>query len=173
VLVKRGYEKATTNRIAEAAGVSIGSLYQYFPNKQALVAALVDHHLDEMLAVISTALVEVANVPLPEAAAIVVDAMLEAHRLDPALHKVLVEQVPAVGRMARVRALNAELEVLALTFLQTRASEIRRPNLELAAFVLVRAVDAVTQSACAQERDLGPEFAAEIVDLMIRYIAKT
>jgi AcrR family transcriptional regulator len=40
VLVDEGYERATTNRIAERAGVSIGSLYQYFPNRDALVGAL-------------------------------------------------------------------------------------------------------------------------------------
>lgn len=37
VLVRDGYQKATTNRIAERAGVSVGTLYQYFPNKDALV----------------------------------------------------------------------------------------------------------------------------------------
>jgi AcrR family transcriptional regulator len=44
VLVKQGYDRASTNRIAATAGVSIGSLYQYFPNKEALVAALVARH---------------------------------------------------------------------------------------------------------------------------------
>src|SRR5229473_2510951 len=41
VLTKAGYDRASTNRIAATAGVSVGSLYQYFPNKEALVAALV------------------------------------------------------------------------------------------------------------------------------------
>jgi AcrR family transcriptional regulator len=40
VLVEEGYDRATTNRIAERAGVSIGSLYQYFPNRDALLGAL-------------------------------------------------------------------------------------------------------------------------------------
>jgi AcrR family transcriptional regulator len=40
LLVDEGYEQATTNRIAERAGVSIGSLYQYFPNREAVVAAV-------------------------------------------------------------------------------------------------------------------------------------
>ena len=44
VLVKEGYDKATTNRIAAVAGVSIGSLYQYFPGKEALVAAVIERH---------------------------------------------------------------------------------------------------------------------------------
>ena len=46
VLIEDGYDRASTNRIAQAAGVSIGSLYQYFPSKEALVAALVEEHFD-------------------------------------------------------------------------------------------------------------------------------
>src|SRR3954466_5834980 len=48
VLVEEGYDRASTNRIAQAAGVSIGSLYQYFPSKEALVAALVESHVERM-----------------------------------------------------------------------------------------------------------------------------
>ena len=44
VLTREGYDRASTNRIAAKAGVSVGSLYQYFPNKEALVAALVARH---------------------------------------------------------------------------------------------------------------------------------
>jgi AcrR family transcriptional regulator len=43
---ERGYRATTTNHVAEAAGVSIGSLYQYFPNKDALLVALAEHHID-------------------------------------------------------------------------------------------------------------------------------
>jgi AcrR family transcriptional regulator len=42
VLMKDGYDRASTNKIAAVAGVSIGSLYQYFPSKEALVAAVID-----------------------------------------------------------------------------------------------------------------------------------
>jgi len=44
ILKTEGPERATTNRIAEKAGVSIGSLYQYFPNKEAIVALLRERH---------------------------------------------------------------------------------------------------------------------------------
>ena len=49
VLTRQGYDRASTNRIAATAGVSVGSLYQYFPNKEALVASLVARHNREML----------------------------------------------------------------------------------------------------------------------------
>lgn len=47
---ERGYRATTTNHVAEAAGVSIGSLYQYFPNKDALLVSLADRHLDDVVA---------------------------------------------------------------------------------------------------------------------------
>ena len=48
VLVEHGYERATTNRVAEAAGISPGSLYQYFPNKEAVLSAVIDAYSAEI-----------------------------------------------------------------------------------------------------------------------------
>lgn len=48
IIVKEGYEKATTNYIAEKAGVSIGSLYQYFPNKDAIISALIEQEVSKV-----------------------------------------------------------------------------------------------------------------------------
>src|ERR1700679_2597817 len=45
ILSKLGYDGASTNRVAEAAGISIGSLYQYFPNKDSLMGAVIDQQL--------------------------------------------------------------------------------------------------------------------------------
>src|ERR1700741_1567619 len=97
VLVKDGYDRASTNRIAAAAGVSIGSLYQYFPSKEALVAELLDRHCAEILSVLEASAARHAFAPVPEAVRGVVEAMVRAHRLNPALHRVLFEQVPRIG----------------------------------------------------------------------------
>src|SRR5580658_5824215 len=63
-LLKRDGSKAiTTNRIAEAAGVSIGSVYQYFPDKRAIFAALHDRHAEAMARLVDGALVTHAASP--------------------------------------------------------------------------------------------------------------
>jgi AcrR family transcriptional regulator len=54
ILVEEGYDKANTNRIAERAGISIGSLYQYFPNKESLMTALMEQHSREMTELVAT-----------------------------------------------------------------------------------------------------------------------
>ena len=171
VLVSQGYQKATTNRIAEAAGVSVGSLYQYFPNKQALVAALIDRHADDMLEVVTSKLSDGARVSLPEAARDIVDSMIDAHRINPRLHKVLMEQVPSIGRMRRLREMSRNVEALVLASLEARVCEVRRANLAMCAFVLVRAVESLTYAAVLERPEyLDEELAAEITDLVVRYV---
>lgn len=171
VLVKLGYEKATTNRIADAAGVSVGSLYQYFPNKQALVAALIDRHAEAMMAVMAAKLASGAKVSLPEAARDIVDAMIDAHRINPRLHRVLMEQVPSIGRMRRLREMSRRVETMVRESLEARSHEIRRDNLTLAAFVIVQAVESLTHVAVLERPEyLNEELKAEITDLVVRYL---
>jgi AcrR family transcriptional regulator len=54
VLIREGYARTTTNRIAAAAGISVGSLYQYFPGKDALVVALLRRHREGMVRVLAS-----------------------------------------------------------------------------------------------------------------------
>jgi AcrR family transcriptional regulator len=52
ILVREGFDKASTNRIAQVAGVSVGSLYQYFPSKEALVLAVLERHNRQIMEVV-------------------------------------------------------------------------------------------------------------------------
>ena len=58
ILVREGFDSASTNRIAEQAGVSVGSLYQYFPGKEALVAAVIERHKQDLMRVARGVLAE-------------------------------------------------------------------------------------------------------------------
>src|SRR5687768_18611571 len=77
ILVKEGFDKASTNRIAETAGVSVGSLYQYFPSKEALVAAVIDRHHQELMHVMRGALAQVATLPIEQGVRKLVAAAIE------------------------------------------------------------------------------------------------
>src|ERR1700729_2965011 len=83
ILVKEGFDKASTNRIAEVAGVSVGSLYQYYPGKEALVAALIDRHNQEVMRAVQNELSEVQDLPLEEAVRKLILVAVKAHRIDP------------------------------------------------------------------------------------------
>jgi AcrR family transcriptional regulator len=174
ILTRDGYEGATTNRIAEVAGVSVGSLYQYFPNKDAIVAALIDAHCEEMFEVFRRELVAVAGAGLEVATRAVVAAQIEAHKLNPRLHRVFLEQLPKVGMLKRFHEINRRSELLVRTYLEARRDEMRPANLDLAAFLLVTTVEAVTHAAVIDqtERLDDPDFITEVTALCVRYLAK-
>jgi AcrR family transcriptional regulator len=173
ILVKEGYDHASTNKIAEAAGVSIGSLYQYFPSKEALVAALIARHMDEMTAVVAEAAVRLRDVPLVEATREIVHMMIAAHAVDPKLHRVLVEQVPRVGRLEKIEDVQTRSYAIARAYLEAHKHELRRKDLDLASFVVVHVVEALTHFAVLMRPDLlGESLIEETTDLLVRYLKK-
>ena len=110
VLMKEGYDRASTNKIAAVAGVSIGSLYQYFPNKEALVAAVSERHSHEVLQLMRASLVKVAARPIEVAAREFVSVAIDGHRVNPKLHRVLAEQIPRIGTLKNVEAINQQVD---------------------------------------------------------------
>lgn len=94
VIKRNGTARLTTNRIAAAAGVSIGSVYQYFADKRAIFVALRDRHVAEMGQLVERRLIDHAGAPLAELMRGLIEAMIEAHALDPGLYQLLVTQVP-------------------------------------------------------------------------------
>jgi AcrR family transcriptional regulator len=175
ILVSDGFDKASTNRIAEAAGVSVGSLYQYFPSKEALVAAVIDRHNQDLMKVVRGALAEVAAEPIERAARKLVTAAIEAHRVDPGLHRVLAEQTPHVGVSENVGALSRETFELFKAYLARHSDEFRVVDLELAAFMCVTSIEALTHTAVLHRPDvLSDDAVGTLVDeatrLVVRYL---
>jgi AcrR family transcriptional regulator len=175
VLMKDGYDRASTNKIAAVAGVSIGSLYQYFPSKEALVAAVIDHHMHEMMQVVRNAVVKVATRPIEVAARELVSVMIDAHRVDPKLHRVLVEQVPRTGRLENIEAMDREAYALVRGYLEAHRDELDVDDLDVSAFVCVTAVEALTHAGVVRRPEsLTDEQAARLVDevtrLVVRYL---
>jgi AcrR family transcriptional regulator len=175
VLIKEGYDRASTNRIAEVAGVSIGSLYQYFPGKEALVAALIDRHAQQVSQVTRNALVKVAASPLEAAAREFVALGIEAHRVNPRLHGVLAEQIPRVGRLENIDANVREGYALVRAYLEAHRDEIDVPDLDIAAFVCVTIVEALTHAAVLRRPDMlthakARQFVDDVTHLLVRYL---
>jgi AcrR family transcriptional regulator len=175
VLTKEGYDRASTNRIAEVAGVSIGSLYQYFPSKEALVAAVIDRHTQEVSEVTRNALVKVAARPIEVAAREFVSVAIDAHRVNPKLHGVLSEQIPRVGRLENIEANVREGYALVRGYLEAHRDEIDVADLDLAAFVLVTAVEALTHAAVLRRPDILADgkaryFVDDVTRLVVRYL---
>jgi len=175
ILIKEGYDRASTNRIAEVAGVSIGSLYQYFPSKEALVAVVVDRHTQELSEVTRNALVKVAARPIEVAAREFVSVAIDAHRVNPKLHGVLAEQIPRVGRLENIEANVRDGYALVRGYLEAHRDEIDVADLDLAAFVLVTVVEALTHAAVLRRPDIladgkARHFVDDVTRLLVRYL---
>lgn len=89
ILAAQGREAATTNAVAARAGVSIGSLYQYFPNRDAVLGAVVHRHGHRIHRLVAECLSDPPPATLADAVNRIVAAVFEAHRLDPHLHGAL------------------------------------------------------------------------------------
>jgi AcrR family transcriptional regulator len=152
VLVARGYDESTTGAIAERAGVSIGTLYQYFPNKESLVEALFQAHAADLLSAVDQALARCADLPIEESVLALVRAGLDAHRVNPELHKVLVEQVLNRGLLNHLdvsRTIQERIE----GELRRRAPGLAVDKARMTAFVLETCVEALTHRAVVEAPD--------------------
>lgn len=143
VLLKDGYEACTTNRVAEVAGVSIGSVYQYFPHKEALVLAVMEGHQAQLQEAMVARLGELADADLATAVHGMVGALLEVQRLQPRLQRVLLEQVPRIGALRRLHELNSQYAPLVEAWLEAHRVELGVKNPAVAAYVLIGAVEGV------------------------------
>lgn len=173
VLKRGGYDRATTRRVAEVAGVSVGSLYQYFPNKESLVLSLYERHLGDLLSVFGSRFEGLGDAPLPDAVRGLVEAALELHAVDPELHRVLVEQIPRSGRPDPEAAPERQILDATRAFLEGRRTQIRPANLDLAAFVVVETVEALTHAAVLDRPHhlRSEELAEEISTLILSYLS--
>ena len=172
LLVELGYERTTTNAIARRAGVSIGSLYQYFPNKEALFTALCEQHMNEMTALLIGEIASLRGRPLDEAIRPLVKALLRAHAVAPALHRVFIEQVPRINGLERVQQVDRMLVEVMSAELAKRPEKLRPRDLEMAVFILVHSVQAVTHAAILERPDALSDdaLADEITALVLRYL---
>jgi len=176
VFARRGYAGATTNHIAERAGVSVGSLYEYFPSKDALLVALMEAHVHEGEAVLQRAAAEIAGASLPLAEIIrhLVRAMVELHGRDRELHRVLFEEAP-LPRQLRALLADMEARITDRVELVLRSRpEVTVADPRLAAAIVVKTVEALTHNLVVHgERDRHYDldvYVEEIVRLVASYL---
>ena len=171
ILLERGFAAASTNAVAERAGVSVGSLYQYFPNKDALIAALHARHGEQMMAVIQRALTKAMDATLDDALTGLAEATVEAHRVDADLHRVLEQQLGSHDDDMHDKYVGV-MEERIVALLARHRAEITVPDLKLAAFMLMNASHALVHAVVLQ-RPKGVSLKAgthEIARMMKAYL---
>lgn len=173
ILINEGFDKASTNRIAKIAGVSVGSLYQYFPGKEALVVAVAERHNRAIMDVVGRALEEIQSLPIKEAVRRLVEVAVEAHRIDPDLHRVLAEQIPRVGALKEIDMAISEAHAAFRNYLDSHRDELRVGDIPRAAFVCATSIEALAHNAVLHRPDILSDDAAEaLIDDTTRLVTR-
>jgi AcrR family transcriptional regulator len=167
VLIGDGFRKLTTTRVAAVAGVSVGTLYQYFPDKNALVTAILRRFLDGVGDAVVAAVRAGRGLPLEVALAGMVRAFLAAKRVDLDAALALRATAQDVDYMPLVRATARRVSAAVALLLRRRVAQPAR-----AARVLVAAIDGAVAAALDERPALlaQPAFEREVVAIAVGYL---
>lgn len=169
ILSEEGWAGFTTNRIADIAGVSIGSLYQYFPDKLSLVDAIRGRHLDDCITALRK--VRADRLSPGEFATELVHAVVTAHSVYPGLHRVLLDEAPS---SQEYRNPNSEFEMEYLSYYAKFVAtyRMRQPNSadQVVARVISDAIDGVIHNAARRGNIDDGAMQSELVRLVSLYI---
>ncbi|KOG85436.1 TetR/AcrR family transcriptional regulator [Streptomyces varsoviensis] len=171
VFADYGYAAGTTNRIAERAGISIGSLYQYYPNKDAVLAELTAAHLDAGLALVRSHQDGELPESLEDILRLFVRAAISDHRGHPQLHRVLFEQAP---RTPQIFEIMYEYEAASVDFIKgllERHPEVKVEDKQTAARLVVTSAGLLVHQLVAEPNPIDVDrFENELVAMLTRYL---
>ncbi len=154
VLAERGYAKFSMKRVAEVAGVGPGSLYQYFPDKRSLVAAVVEAQSERELAFHAERRARSsAGAGLFETIESMLRSVLEFQRAEGPLMRRLLESLAYLGRYPSLAAKVRDSAAIVRALLEEHRSEIAPLDLDLATHVLTNAIHSLTHDGVLPRPD--------------------
>jgi AcrR family transcriptional regulator len=173
ILVEEGFSRTTTNRVAERAGISVGSLYQYFPSREALVAGVAQRYSETMKATLETLQAQTQAEDLESALRILLDGISKAHAANPALSHVLAAELPRLGDMQWRDDIASRGISIAEQVLTSHKSQLRKGlDVKNAAFVVAKASEAI-MDGIAQNGFRGAKATAveqSLLDMVVRFV---
>ncbi len=158
VLTAVGRERLTTTRVAHRAGVSVGTLYQYFPNKSALLQAVLERHLDAVALMVERVCREQAGCPVPAMVSALIEAFFAAKLKDPRV-SVALYAVSADLDGARISRSKSGRIQTAIAGMLASAQPAVAADVELAAAVLQGALAGISRTLLdgeSPERHMPP-----------------
>lgn len=145
VLLSHGLERLTTTRVAERAGVSVGTLYQYYPNKQSLLFAVIENHLNRVTARVEAACERACHQPLAEMIKEMVEAFVEAKLERPDISVALYRVAGDLGGPALVKRASQRSRKAVGAMLQT-VTDIKFPPDKFAVDIMLSAMAGAMRS---------------------------
>lgn len=140
IIINEGYDRATTNYIAERAGVSIGSLYQYFPNKDAIVSAIIEQTVSKLAVGVRAVLRESIDLPLAEVSRRTIEYLLHTFRDHELILYSLSKQTPELVELTRNLSVEKFTHATNMALLEQHSHEITLKELDHALHIMEVAV---------------------------------
>ncbi|MFD9736003.1 TetR/AcrR family transcriptional regulator [Umezawaea sp. NPDC059074] len=170
VFAEHGYAAGTTNRIAERARVSIGSLYQYFPNKDAILAEILVQHIDRGTWT-GAADLDLAPGTLEAAVRALIRDAIDNHRDDPRLLRVMIEEAPVSQELIDTIDRHGKLRTAQVREVIVTHPDIHVANPDIAADLILFTVEMNTHKFMADPGTTTVEaFEEELVAMVTRYL---
>ena len=135
----------TTTRVAERAGVSVGTLYQYYPNKQSLLFAVLENHLNQVAARVEEACEKARHKPLAEMIKEMVEAFVDVKMKRADVSVALYRIAADVGGLTLVKRISQHSRKATETMLQT-AADIKAPPDRFAIEMMLAAMGGAMRS---------------------------
>lgn len=142
---------ATTTAVAEAAGVSVGTLYQYFADRDSIIDALQDREFERAQTMLAGLLADASTLGERQLARAIVAGLLELYRAAPGLHRLLVVDGLRVSPTGRVVEFDRQIVETLRVFFETTALRVTRKDGHAAAFVVYQSVRATLLAAVFEE----------------------
>jgi AcrR family transcriptional regulator len=174
VFAQKGFHAATTNQIARVAGVSIGTLYHYFPTKEALVSAVVHRMWEGELTAVMAHADAFAEEPLEIAIRRVVKALVDEIGRKIELYRSWYTEASHLGELNTGLAMTNQAVAFIQSVLEHKRAEVRPHDLAFAADLVVKTALAVARTGA---RDYAAqvkngELAEELADMLSRYLLR-
>jgi AcrR family transcriptional regulator len=169
VFARMGYDEATTHHIAAQAGISPGSLYQFFANKEAIAQALVARYAEELQRVYSTVFsLEAATLPFSQWIDQIVDALIAFHLTHEAFHTLF--DAPSLEIAGLTKQLPRELQTRLELGFQVRAPHLPAVQRKLSATLVVQLFRATPRQILQVEEAERQLLVSELKTLLHRYL---
>ena len=146
VLLSHGADRLTTTRVADRAGVSVGTLYQYYPNKRSLLFAVFEDHMDKVSRAVETACADACHKSMSEMIRQVVEAFVDVKMQRADISIALYKVAPDVGGPALVKQTGQRLRKAIEAMLLT-ASDLKLSPDRFAIDMMLSAMSGAMRSA--------------------------
>ena len=166
LLASEGVAAVTTARVAELAGASIGSLYQYFPSREALIAAVIDQKLEADVQELTPVILGLREASLDVAIRGLVEVAVRYYRDETPLYREMIAALAAVDRDAHVRRVLEGFDQAIVAVLAPHREQLR-PDFERCAWIMRETLISCVREAAAKHPDgLADGFLAARLEAM-------